>query len=329
MRAAVAERHGGPEVLTLAERPDPVPGPGELLVRVGAAGINFKDVPEREGNTKRSLPLVPGSEGAGTVLATGSGTTGFHPGDRVGWWSAPGSYAEQVAVPATAAVRLPADIEEEQAAAVLLQGLTAHYLTSSTYPAAKGETALVHAAAGGLGQHLVRLLSLRGVRVIGVVSAASKAEAAGAAGAHEVIVTGDGSVATEPSPLAERVRELTGGRGVDVVYDGVGRDTFQASLSSLRRRGMLVLVGAASGPVPPFPPQSLAAHGSLFLTRPTLVDHATEPAELRGRAAEVFGWLRDGTLRLAIGGRYPLAEAAQAHADLQSRRTTGKLLLLP
>ena len=328
MRAVVAEAHGGPEVLTVAERPEPESGEDTLVVELAAAGVNFKDVYEREGRTPLRAPLVPGSEGAGTVLAAGPGT-GFAPGDRVAWCAAPGSYAERVAVPARAAVRVPDDIPLTDAAAILLQGLTAHYLTTSTHRAAEGETALVHAAAGGLGQHLVRLLSRRGVRVIGTVSTQEKAGTAKAAGAHDVIVRGVRGPSDASDGLAERVLALTGGRGVDVVYDGIGRDTFEAGLAALRRRGTFVLVGAASGPVPPFDPQRLAGLGSLFLTRPTLVDHASDPAELAERAAEVFSRLRGGVLEVAVGGRYRFDQAAQAHDDLQSRRTTGKLLLHP
>ncbi|MER6333235.1 quinone oxidoreductase [Streptomyces sp. NPDC001034] len=324
MRAVVAERHGGPEVLTETDRPDPRPGPGELLVRLAAAGINYKDVYEREGRAALRAPFVPGSEGAGTVLATGADVTGFRPGDRVAWCAAPASYAELVAVPARAAVRVPDDIPDADAAATMLQGLTAHYLTTSTYRAAPGETALVHSAAGGLGQHLVRLLVRRGARVIGTVSAPGKAAAAEAAGAHHVIVRGG-----DPGELTRRVLDHTDGRGADVVYDGIGRDTFEAGLAALRPRGTFVLVGAASGPVPPFDPQSLAPRGSLFLTRPTLVDHASDPDELTARAADVFRWLREGVLKTAIGGRYGFDRAAEAHADLQSGTTTGKLLLHP
>ncbi|MFF5405665.1 quinone oxidoreductase family protein [Streptomyces misionensis] len=323
MRAVVAERHGGPEVLTETERPDPRPGPGDLLVRLTAAGINYKDVYEREGRTALRAPFVPGSEGAGTVVATGADVTGFGPGDRVAWCAAPASYAELVVVPARAAVRVPDDISDSDAAAAMLQGLTAHYLTTSTYRAAEGETALVHSAAGGLGQHLVRLLVRRGARVIGTVSTPGKTAAAEAAGAHHVIVRG------AADDLTRQVLDRTDGRGVDVVYDGIGKDTFEAGLAALRPRGMFVLVGAASGPVPPLDPQSLAPRGSLFLTRPTLVDHATDPAELADRAADVFGWLREGVLKTTIGGRYGFDRASRAHADLQSGTTTGKLLLQP
>ncbi|MEU6236784.1 quinone oxidoreductase [Kitasatospora sp. NPDC047058] len=323
MRAVVVERPGGPEALVPTDRPAPEPGPGELVVRLAAAGVNFKDVYEREGRTGAAAPFVPGSEGAGTVVAVGADVHGPQVGDRVAWWAGPGSYAEQVVVRADATVPVPDDVSDTDAAAVLLQGLTAHYLVTSTYPAHEGESALVHSAAGGLGQHLTRLLAGQGVRVIGTVSTPDKVPAAEAAGAAAVVVR-DGT-----SDLAGQVRLLTGGDGVDVVYDGVGRDTFEAGLRSLRRRGTFVLVGAASGPVPALDPQALAGHGSLFLTRPTLVDHATDPAELRSRAAEVFRWLREGRIQVTVGGRYPLDQAARAHADLQSRRTTGKLLLLP
>jgi NADPH:quinone reductase len=328
MRAIFVEDFGGPEVLVMTERPDPSPGPGQLKVRLAVAGVNFKDVHEREGRMGARAPLIPGIEGAGTVVQAGPGADGFAPGDRVAWWLAPGSYAEQVIVPASDAVRVPDDITDADAAAILLQGLTAHYLTTSTYRAAEGETALVHAAAGGLGQHVVRLLSHRGVRVIGTVSTQDKAAEARAAGAHEVIVRGRPAQYTAEE-LAARVREANEGRGVDVVYDSVGKDTAEAGFLALRRRGMFVLCGVSSGPVEPVDPASLAARGSLFLTRPTLVDYACEPAELARRAADVFGWVRDGTLRVRVGNHYGLDQAGQAHADLQSGRTTGKLLLHP
>lgn len=328
MRAVYVENFGGPEVLVMTERPDPRPGPGELRVELTVAGVNFKDTHERQGRMGARAPLVPGIEGAGTVVEAGPGADGFAPGDRVAWWLAPGSYAEQVIVPAANAVRLPDEITDADAAAILLQGLTAHYLTNSTYRAAEGETALVHAAAGGLGQHVVRLLALRGVRVIGTVSTESKVAAAKEAGAHEVIVRGR-PARMSADELASRVRELNDGAGVDVVYDSVGRDTAEAGLLALRRRGMFVLCGISSGPMDPVDPALLAAHGSLFLTRPTLVDYACEPEELAGRARDVFDWVRDGTLRVHVGGHYRLDEAARAHADLQSGATTGKLLLHP
>ncbi|MET9416878.1 quinone oxidoreductase [Streptomyces klenkii] len=323
MRAVVVTRYGGPEVLTVADLPDPVPGPGEVVARPSAIGVNFKDVYEREGRAKPTPPFTPGSEGAGTVTAVGEGVTSLAPGDRIAWCAAPGSYAQQVVVPARAAVPLPADVTDEDAAALLLQGLTAHYLTTSTHPLDEGGTALVHAAAGGVGRLLTRLLTRRGVKVVAAVSTPAKAAAVRPLGPWQTLVTAGGT------DIAARVRDLTGGRGVDVVYDGVGRDTFEAGLRSLRPRGTFVLFGEASGPVPAVDPRSLASHGSLFLTRPTLNDHATDPAELLARSAELFAWLRDGEIDISVGGRYALEDAARAHHDLQQRRTTGKLLLQP
>ncbi|MEV6669855.1 quinone oxidoreductase [Streptomyces sp. NPDC051162] len=321
MRAIVVTQYGGPEVLSVATLPDPAPGPGEVVARPSAIGVNFKDIHEREGRAKSAPPFTPGSEGAGTVTAVGKGVTSLAPGDRIAWCAAPGSYAEQVVVPARAAVPLPVDITDESAAALLLQGLTAHYLTTSTHPAREGDTALVHAAAGGVGRLLTQVLTRHGVRVVATASTPEKAAAARRLGAWQTLVTADGT------DIAARVREMTGGRGVDVVYDGVGRDTFEAGLKSLRPRGTFVLFGESSGAVPGFDPRLLAAHGSLFLTRPTLNDHATDPAELLARSSELFAWLRDGTVDVSVGGRYGLEEAGRAHDDLQGRRSTGKLLL--
>ncbi len=323
MRAIVVTQYGGPEVLTITAVPDPVPGPGEVVARPSAIGVNYKDIHEREGRAKSSPPFTPGSEGAGTVTAVGEGVTSLAPGDRIAWCTAPGSYAEQVVVPARAAVPLPADITDEDAAALLLQGLTAHYLTTSTHPVREGGTALVHAAAGGVGRLLTQLLTRRGVQVVATASTPEKAETARKLGAWQTLVTAGGT------DIAARVREVTDGRGVDVVYDGVGRDTFEAGLKSLRPRGTFVLFGDSSGPVAGFDPRLLASHGSLFLTRPTLNDHATDPAELLARSAELFAWLRDGEIDISVGGRHPLKDAAQAHHDLQRRRSTGKLLLTP
>ncbi|MGW1074195.1 quinone oxidoreductase family protein [Streptomyces sp. NPDC002537] len=320
MRAIVVTQYGGPEVLTVAERPAPAPGPGQVVARPSVIGVNFKDIYEREGRAKLSPPFVPGSEGAGTVTAVGEGVTSLAPGDRIAWCAAPGSYAEEVVVPARAAVPLPADITDQDAAAVLLQGLTAHYLTTSTHPMREGGTALVHAAAGGVGRLLTQLLTRHGVKVVATVSTPAKAADAEALGAWQTLVTTGGT------DIAARVRDLTDGRGVDVVYDGVGHDTFEAGLKSLRPRGTFVLFGESSGPVSGFDPRLLA---SLFLTRPTLNDHATDPAELRERSAELFAWLRDGEIDVSVGGRYRLDEAVRAHQDLQQRRSTGKLLLTP
>lgn len=324
MRAIQITEPGGPEVLRTAdlELPDQ-PGDGQLLVDVAAAGVNYIDTYQRAGLYPVQLPFVPGLEGAGTVAAVGPGVEDVAVGDRVAWAASPGSYAERALVPAREAVPVPEGITIETAAGTLLQGMTAHYLTVSTYPVQPGDTVLVHAAAGGMGLLLTQLAALRGARAIGTVSTAEKEELARQAGAAEVIRY------SEVDDLAGRVRDLTGGEGVAAVYDGVGASTFDASLASLRLRGTLVLYGAASGPVDPVDPQRLNSAGSVFLTRPTLAHHTTTREELRWRAGEVFDAVRRQRLRITIGGRYPLAEARAAHEDLQGRRTTGKLLLLP
>lgn len=323
MRAILISTHGGPEVLEPAELPDPEPGDGELLVQVAAAGVNYIDTYKREGIYPTPTPFVPGEEGAGTVLAVGPGVTDFVEGDRVAWTGVLGSYAERTVVPAAAAVAVPDRLDDRLSAAALLQGMTAHYLTTATYPVQRGDRLLVHAAAGGTGLLIVQMVKSRGGRVIGTVSTEAKEELARAAGAEEIIRY------TEVPDLAARVRELTGGEGVAAVYDGVGKDTFDASLASLRRRGTLVLFGASSGPVPPVDLQRLNAAGSVFVTRPKLADHVTTRDELTWRAGEVLTAVLNGTLALHIGATYPLSEARRAHEDLQSRRTMGKLLLLP
>ena len=325
MRAVVVSRTGGPEVLELQERPDPEPGPDELLVDVEAAGLNFIDVYQREGRYPMDLPYVAGSEGAGTVRVAGPEVDGVQPGDRVAWAMVPGSGCTSVAVvPAARAVPVPDGVTTEQAAAVLLQGMTAHFLCRTTRPVQPGDDVLVHAAAGGVGLLLVQMVRRLGGRVVATVSTEHKEALARAAGAAEVVrydtTTGD--------ELAAAVRALTGGRGVPVVYDGVGRATFEASLASLARRGVLVLFGASSGAVPPFDPLRLM-QGSLFLTRPTLADHIVGRDELLARAAAVLGEVAAGELDVRIGARYRLEDAAQAHEDLAARRTTGKSLLLP
>jgi NADPH2:quinone reductase len=322
MLATVIERSGGPEVLQLATVDDPTPGPGELLVRTGAVGVNYIDTYHRSGHYPVPLPFIPGREGAGTVTAVGSGVTEFVVGDRVAWADIPDSYAELVVVPASRALPVPGDVDDETAAALPLQGMTAHYLITSTYPVQPGDTVLVHAAAGGVGLLLVQLAKARGARVIGTVSTKEKEKLAREVGADEIIRYTEQEIATE-------VRRLTDGIGVAAVYDGVGASTFDASLASLRRRGVLALFGASSGPVPPVDPQRLNSAGSLYLTRPTLGDYVTTRAELMLRTTELFEAVRAGQLSVRIGGRYPLAEAARAHEDLHSRRTTGKLLLLP
>jgi len=321
MRAVFIERHGGPEVLRLVERPDPEPGQGQLLVRLAAAGVNYRDVYEREsGYGQGSAPMVVGAEGAGTVVALGPGVERFGVGDRVAWSSAAGSYAELVAVDQAKAVPVPDGVPEDVAAAALLQGMTAHYLCTDVYPVREADAVLVHAGAGGVGLLLIQLVKLRGGRVITTTSTAEKAELARGAGADETIGY---------EGFATRVRELTGGEGVAAVYDGVGRTTFDESLASLRPRGTLALFGAASGPVPPVDPARLMSGGSLFLTRPSLIHYAATREELLRRAGDVFGLIGKGKLEVRIGARYPLAGARQAHEDLEARRTAGKLLLVP
>jgi NADPH:quinone reductase len=311
MRAVRISEHGGPDVLELVDVGAPEPRPGQLLVDVAAVGVNYRDVYEREGSYGGDLPAIVGVEGAGSVAATG---------ERVAWVSAPGSYAEQVAVDAERAVPIPEGISDEVAAASLLQGITAHYLSTSTHDVQPGDNVLVHAAAGGVGGLLTQIATIRGARVIATTSSEEKAQLAHEAGAAEVIGY---------EGFADRVRELTDGSGVDVVYDGVGASTFDESLAALRPRGDLVLYGAASGRVPPFDPMRLEEGGSLYLTRPSIRHHTATRDELLARAGEVFGWIAESELQIRIGGRYPLEDARRAHEDLEARRTSGKLLLLP
>ncbi|HSE10080.1 MAG TPA: quinone oxidoreductase [Nocardioidaceae bacterium] len=323
MRAVVVEQTGGPEAMQVQQIDAPEPGPGSLVVDVAAAGVNFIDVYQRTGIYPKERPFVVGSEGAGTVTAVGEDVTDFAVGDRVAWAMVDGAgYAAQVSVPADQAVAVPDGVDLETAAAVMLQGMTAHYLCESTHPARAGETALVHAAAGGVGLLLTQMLATKGVRVIATTSTDEKAALARGAGAEEVIRY------TEADVVAE-VRRLTDGRGVDVVYDGVGRSTFDAGLDCLVPRGIMVLYGASSGPVPPFDPQVLNRKGSLFLTRPTLGHYIATREELVERAGSVLGEVAAGTLDVRIGGRYRLEEAGRAHEDLEGRRTTGKLLIVP
>lgn len=323
MRAVVVRQTGGPEVLELEERPSPEPGPGEVRVDVRAAGVNFVDTYQRSGTYRLPLPFVAGSEGAGVVSAVGPEVTSIAVGDRVAWAMERGAgYAEQVLVQQERVVPVPEGLSEETAAAVMLQGLTAHFLCRSTYVVQPGDTALVHAGAGGVGLLLTQMVVKHGGRVITTVSTDEKAELSRGAGASDV-------VRYDREDVVERVRALTDGAGVSVVYDGVGKDTFDASLKCLRRRGMLVLFGASSGPVPPLDPQVLNRRGSLFLTRPTLFDHLLGPGELQARASDVLGWVADGSLDVRVGARYPLEQARQAHLDLEGRRTTGKSLLVP
>jgi NADPH2:quinone reductase len=323
VRAIQITESGGPEVLIPTELPDPTPGPGELLVEVAVAGVNYIDTYQRQGIYPMQLPFVPGMEGAGRVREVGAGVTGFATGDRVAWANTLGGYAELAAIPADEAVPVPDGVSDEAAVGAALQGMTAHYLLHDSHPVRAGEDVLVHAAAGGVGLLLTQWATRLGARVIATVSTAEKEELARGAGAAEVIRY------TEVEDLAAEVRALTGGAGVAAVYDGVGRDTFDASLASLARRGILVLFGASSGPVPPVDPQRLNAAGSLFLTRPKLHDHIATRDELTARAAAVYAAVAAGELDVRIGHRYPLAEARTAHEDLQGRRTTGKLLLQP
>jgi NADPH:quinone reductase and related Zn-dependent oxidoreductases len=323
MRAVVVHQTGGPEVLTAQELPSPEPGPGQLRVDVAAAGVNYIDVYYRTGVYPLPTPFIAGSEGAGVVSAIGAGVNGYQEGDHVAWAMVPGAgYAEQAIVPSDRAVPVPAGIDDETAAAVLLQGLTAHYLTRSTYPVRSGETALVHAAAGGVGLLLTQVLSAQGVRVIATTSTEEKVALAREAGAADVIRYDREDVASE-------VSRLTDARGVDVVYDGVGRATFNGSIDSLRPRGMFVLYGAASGPVAPVDPLLLLSKGSLFLTRPTLGHYVASRDELLERSRELFAWVASGELSVRVGARYTLDQARQAHEDLEGRRTTGKSLIIP
>ena len=320
MKAVQVREHGGPEVLTVTEVQQPEPGPGQVLIEVAAAGVNFIDVYHRTGLYPQKLPLVPGGEGAGRVVAVGSGVDPELVGRRVVTSSLTSGYAEYALAPADRVVPVPEALSDEVAAAVFLQGLTAHYLTHDCYPVRAGDTVLVHAAAGGVGLLLTQLATKLGARVIGTVSTPEKEKLARAAGAAYVLGYDN---------IAEEVRALTDGAGVPAVYDGVGQATFEASLASLRPRGILVLYGQSSGPVPPFDLGRLSTLGSLSITRPTLAHFVTTPEELSRRASDVFGRVADGTLTVHIGGRYPLAEAGRAHEDLQARRTTGKLLLIP
>jgi NADPH2:quinone reductase len=314
MRAVRITETGGPEVLAISDGPEPVAQDGELLVDVAVAGVNYIDTYHRKGAYPIPRPFVLGLEGVGRVVGTG---------ERVAWADAMGSYAERIAVPAAKTVSVPDALSDEQAAGALLQGMTAHAFVVDAFPVQAGQDVLVHAAAGGLGLQLTQLASARGARVIGTVSTPEKAELARKAGAADIVNY------SEVTDVAAAVRELTDGVGVHVVYDGVGASTFDASLAALRRRGTLVLCGAASGPVPPFDPQRLNAAGSLFLTRPKLNDYVATREELLARAGAVLGAVADGTLDVRIGGRYALDDVRQAHEDLEGRRTTGKLLLIP
>ena len=322
MKAIQIKQVGGPEVMEVAELPVPQPKANEVVVKIAAAGVNFIDVYNREGRYKAPLPLVLGQEGAGMVSAVGSDVGGFAVGDHVAYTMSLGSYAEYAAVAAERLVKIPSGVSEREAAAAMLQGMTAHYLAYDTYPLKKGETALVHAAAGGVGLLLVQMAHNIGARVIATVSTEEKAALARAAGADEVILYTSADFEVE-------TKRLMGGKGVDVVYDSVGKTTFDKGLNLLRPRGMMVLYGGSSGAVAPVDPLVLTQKGSLYLTRPSLGSYIIAPAELQARAGAVFGMIRDGKLKLRIEHVYPLADVQRAHRDLEGRKTTGKLLLIP
>jgi NADPH2:quinone reductase len=322
MKAIRVHRYGGPEAMTVEEVPLPKPAEGHALVRLQAIGINFIDIYQRMGLYPVPLPFTPGNEGAGTVEETGPGVAEVARGDKVAYAGALGSYAEYAVVPAWRLVPLPEGIAPETAAALMLQGMTAHYLSHDTYPLRPGEACLVHAAAGGVGLLLVQMAKRRGARVIGTVSTREKAGLARAAGADEVILYTEQDFETE-------VKRLTGGGGVQAVYDSVGQTTFEKSLNCLASRGYMVLYGQSSGPVPPFDPQGLSARGGLFLTRPSLAHYTRDRQELLSRAGEVLAWAAGGLLDVRIGETFPLPQAGAAHRKLAGRQTTGKILLLP
>jgi NADPH2:quinone reductase len=322
MKAVVISKMGGPEVLVLSNVPEPVPGPDDLLVEVGAAGVNYIDIYHRSGFYDMTLPLVPGLEGAGTVVGLGSDVDGFVSGDRVGWTDVMGSYAERVVVPSSRAVPLPEGIETTTAAAVLLQGLTAHFLASDTFPLSSGDRCLIHAGAGGVGLLLTQIAKLRGAEVFTTVGSEAKEELSIAAGADHVIVYTDNDFKTS-------VEEIAGSNPIDVVYDGVGASTFEQGLDLIRPRGMMVSFGNASGPPPEISPLVLAAKGSLYLTRPTMRHYLSDRSELLRRCSELFQWIGDGLLRVRIGAEFPLGKAGDAHRALEGRATTGKVILSP
>jgi NADPH2:quinone reductase len=326
MRAIQINHTGGPEVLELKGLPTPTPAAGQALIRIEASGVNFIDIYFREGRYPSPVPFIPGQEAAGTIKAFGPDIPGqpplFKVGDRVAWCGVPGTYAEYALAPTVRLVRVPDGVTSQQGAASLLQGMTAHYLAFSTYPIQAGDSVLIHAGAGGVGQILIQIAKRLGARVLTTVSTDEKAALAREAGADDVIF-----YTREDFPA--RVREFTGGKGLPVVYDSVGKTTFEGSLACLRPRGLLALFGGSSGPVPPFDLIELSHKGSLFVTRPRLNDYMATREELENRSGDIFGWIADGSLKLRLEHTYPLAEAAQAHRDLEARKTTGKILLFP
>lgn len=322
MKAIRVHTPGGPEVMKLEEIAEPTAGAGQAVVKIEAAGLNYIDVYFRTGTYKAPLPLTPGLEGAGTVTAVGAGVTDVKVGDRVAYTGVPGSYAQVNVAPADRLVKLPDKLTFRDGAAAMLQGMTAHYLTRSTYPLKKGDTALVHAAAGGMGLLLTQMAKMFGATVIGTVSTEEKAALAKQAGADHVILYSKQDFEAE-------VKRITGGRGVDVIYDGVGATTFDKGLNCLRPRGVMALYGAASGPVGPLDLQRLNAGGSLFVTRPSLNHHIASREELVQRSGDVLGWIRDGKINLRVETTFPLEKAPDAHRALEGRKTTGKVLLIP
>jgi len=322
MKAIRIHEPGNREVLTYEDVPDPTPGPGEALVRIEAAGVNFVDVYWRTGAYQQPLPVTLGQEAAGTVVGLGEGVTEVKVGDRVGLYGNYGSYAEMTVVPAQRLIPIPDGVSTKDAAAALLQGMTAHYLATDTFPLGPGHTCLIQAAAGGVGLLFCQIAHLRGARVIGTTSTEAKAQEAREAGADEVIVY------TEKD-YVEETKRLTDSKGLDVIYDSVGKTTFLPGFDLLKPRGMMVLFGQSSGAVDPVPPSLLQSKGSLFLTRPTLQSYVITRDELLNRAAEVLGWVKSGQLKLKVHAEYPLADAARAHAALENRESTGKLLLIP
>jgi NADPH2:quinone reductase len=322
MKAIQIRATGGPEVLQLADLPIPEPGPGQVLIRVEAIGVNFIEIYFRKGTYKAALPMTPGSEAAGTVEELGPGVTGFAAGDAVASVAVLGSYAEYALVPAAHLVKVPDSLSPEKAAAAMLQGMTAHYLAYSTFPLKAGQTALIHAGAGGVGLLLTQMAARIGARVITTVSTEAKAELSREAGASDVILYSQ-------RDFVDDVKRLTGGKGVDVVYDSVGKTTFEGSLNCLRPRGLLALFGGSSGPVPPFDLIQLSSKGSLFVTRPTLWHYVATRAELEWRSGDVLGWAAKGELKLRTEHTYSLTDAARAQMDMEARKTTGKILLEP
>jgi NADPH2:quinone reductase len=322
MKAIQVSQTGGPEVLKLVDLPVPTPKPNEALVKIAAIGVNFIDVYFREGRYPAALPFTDGQEASGTVAEVGSDVKSVKVGDRVAYSNVMGSYAEFAAVPADRLVHVPDKITDQQAAAAMLQGMTAHYLINTTYPLKKGETALIHAAAGGVGLLLVQMAKNIGAHVIGTVGTEEKAKMAREAGADDVILY-------TTQDFEAETKRLTGGKGVHVVYDGVGKSTFEKGLNVLRPRGYMVLFGGASGPVPAFDPIALSQKGSLFLTRPSLLHYVALREELEQRSSDVFAMIAAGKLKLRISKTYKLAEVQQAHRDLEGRKTTGKILLVP